>query len=82
MGEVETAIENGVPVNGVCMYPILDIQGWVDNRPCPVGLLSSPDEEGRRSIYEPLAREIRAFQSRPTPAKVREPLPIRRARTG
>jgi hypothetical protein len=60
LGEVETAVAKGVPVHGVCMYPILDIPGWVDDRPCPVGLFSLPDEKGGRVLYEPLAREVTA----------------------
>lgn len=61
LGEVQTAVANGVPVEGVCYYPIVDCPGWVNERICPVGLLSRPDAQGRREVYEPLAREIKDF---------------------
>ncbi|MBB4004645.1 beta-glucosidase [Aurantimonas endophytica] len=64
MGEVAAAIEDGVPVEGVCLYPILDCHGWQNERLCPVGLLSSPDDSGRRALYSPLAEELRMQQQR------------------
>jgi hypothetical protein len=56
-GEVLHAIENGIPVLGICLYPILDYPGWENGRTCRVGLLSLP-EEGERRVFAPLAREI------------------------
>ncbi|HEY9216536.1 MAG TPA: hypothetical protein VIO94_00695, partial [Phenylobacterium sp.] len=43
-GEVEQAREAGVPVQGVCLYPIANYPGWNDARICPTGLLGAPDE--------------------------------------
>jgi hypothetical protein len=60
-GEVLHAIENGIPVLGICLYPVLDYPGWENGRTCRVGLLSLP-EAGERRIFAPLAREIRAQQ--------------------
>lgn len=37
--EVRAAIALGVPVEGVCLYPVLDHPGWDDDRYCPNGLL-------------------------------------------
>lgn len=48
----------GVSLEGVCLYPIVDHPGWDDDRHCPNGLWGYPDDEGRRPIYEPLAREL------------------------
>ena len=82
LAEVESAIGKGVPVQGVCLYPILDTPGWVNDRVCPVGLFSSADERGNRSVYPPLANEIMAFgPSRAAPpAAAGAPLPMRRRR--
>ncbi len=40
-GEVRAAQRLGVPVQGLCLYPVLDHPGWDDERPCPNGLLHS-----------------------------------------
>jgi hypothetical protein len=56
--ETMHAIELGVPVEGVCLYPILDYPGWENGRICPVGLLSMPDASGNREAHEPMAREL------------------------
>ena len=60
--EVETARARGIPVEGVCLYPILDYPGWENERVCPVGLLSMPNERGERSICASLAQELRRQQ--------------------
>lgn len=62
--EVRAAREAGVPVLGVCLYPILDYPGWENERPCAVGLFSAPDPAGNRAIDRPLAAEIREQQAR------------------
>jgi hypothetical protein len=49
MDEVRLARSLGIPVEGICLYPILDHPGWDDDRPCPNGLIA-PD----RSLYRPL----------------------------
>jgi hypothetical protein len=62
MGEVSEAIERGVPLEGVCLYPILDCAGWTNDRLCPTGLLSAPGPDGTRTPYQPLALELLAQQ--------------------
>jgi hypothetical protein len=62
--EVAAAIEAGVPVEGVCLYPILDYPGWDDDRHCPAGLLGMADHEGRRRLDVPLAEELARQQAR------------------
>lgn len=57
-GEVEDALQAGVPVEGVCWYPITDYPGWDDGRVCPTGLFSSPDEHGHRTVHPRLAKEL------------------------
>jgi beta-glucosidase/6-phospho-beta-glucosidase/beta-galactosidase len=57
-GEVRAAIEAGVPVEGICLYPVVNFPGWDDDRHCHNGLWDYPDENGRREIYQPLADEL------------------------
>jgi beta-glucosidase/6-phospho-beta-glucosidase/beta-galactosidase len=56
--EVRRAIREGVPVYGVCLYPVVNHPGWEDDRHCYNGLWDYPDADGNREIYEPLAREL------------------------
>ena len=58
------AMQRGVPVEGICLYPVLDYPGWTDDRHCPVGLLGFPDENGNRRVHEGLADELRLQQQR------------------
>ncbi len=57
--EAKIAEEKGVPVEGICLYPIVNHPGWNDNRHCHNGLWDYPDKQGNRRIYAPLAEEIR-----------------------
>jgi beta-glucosidase/6-phospho-beta-glucosidase/beta-galactosidase len=57
--EVFHAIEMGASIEGICIYPVLDYQGWDNDRVCQVGLLSAADERGRRMAYAPLLEEIK-----------------------
>jgi len=56
--QVRIAEANGVPVQGICLYPIVNHPGWDDNRHCHNGLWDYPNEKGEREIYAPLAKEI------------------------
>ena len=58
-GEVRSAVLQGVPVYGICLYPIVNHPGWDDDRHCRNGLWDYADEAGEREIYEPLAAEIK-----------------------
>jgi hypothetical protein len=60
--EVAAAIENGIPIEGICIYPIVNHPGWVDDRHCYNGLWDYADEVGQREIYEPLEAEIHRWQ--------------------
>jgi len=57
--EVKAAVTNGVPVEGICIYPIVNHPGWVDDRHCHNGLWDYIDENHEREIYTPLADEIK-----------------------
>jgi hypothetical protein len=63
--EVAAAQADGVPVEGICLYPVTDYPGWVDFRHCPTGLLGFPDASGARPVFKPLARELAALQDQP-----------------
>ncbi|MFB8797574.1 MAG: beta-glucosidase [Microcoleus sp.] len=56
--EVAAAIKAGVPVDGVCLYPIVNHPGWDDDRHCYNGLWDYCNELGDREIYQPLADEL------------------------
>ena len=56
--EVFAAIANGVPVHGVCLYPIVNHPGWEDDRHCYNGLFDYADDRGHRGVFEPLALEL------------------------
>ena len=60
--EVRRAIQEGVPVQGLCLYPVVNHPGWEDDRHCYNGLWDYPDAQGEREIYEPLARELESQQ--------------------
>lgn len=57
--ETLAAIESGVDIGGICLYPIVNHPGWVDERHCHNGLWDYADEEGNRTIHQPLAEEIK-----------------------
>jgi glycosyltransferase involved in cell wall biosynthesis len=56
--ETLAAIKAGVPVHGICLYPILNHPGWDDDRHCYNGLWDYPNSDGTRELYLPLADEI------------------------
>jgi beta-glucosidase/6-phospho-beta-glucosidase/beta-galactosidase len=63
--EVRVAIAAGVPIEGICLYPIVNHPGWADDRHCHNGLWDYADPKGERQIYEPLADELRRQMSLP-----------------
>jgi beta-glucosidase/6-phospho-beta-glucosidase/beta-galactosidase len=56
--EVYTAMAAGVPVAGLCLYPILNHPGWDDDRHCHNGLFDYSDDAGGRAVFTPLAIEL------------------------
>ncbi len=56
--EVAAAIASGVPVGGICLYPVANHPGWDDDRHCQNGLLDYPDADGNRPVVQPLAAEL------------------------
>jgi hypothetical protein len=60
--EVAAARRAGVPVEGLCLYPITDYPGWDDDRHCPTGLFGYADARGARPVDRALAAEIAALR--------------------
>src|ERR1051326_68634 len=60
--QTQTAIQTGTPIQGICLYPIVNHPGWGDNRHCENGLWDYPDEGGNREIYGPLAEELQHWR--------------------
>ena len=56
--EVSEAFSRGVPVEGICLYPILNYPGWNDDRRCQTGLWDYCDISGDRELYGPMAEEL------------------------
>lgn len=62
--QVGFALQRGVAVEGICLYPVLDYPGWDDDRYCPTGLFGFADAQGRRQLHEGLADELKLQQTR------------------
>lgn len=60
--EVLAAIQREVDLKGICLYPIVNHPGWVDERHCHNGLWDYADSNGERVIYKPLAEELKESQ--------------------
>ena len=60
--ETDAALLAGIPVEGICLYPILNHPGWDDNRHCHNGLWDYADKKGNRQIHHPLAAQLRRSQ--------------------
>jgi beta-glucosidase/6-phospho-beta-glucosidase/beta-galactosidase len=61
-GEAFAAIELGAPIEGICLYPVMNHPGWDDDRHCPNGLIDYDRTTFRRWLEEPLAEAIRRRQ--------------------
>ncbi|WP_293910649.1 acyl-CoA dehydrogenase family protein [Deinococcus sp.] len=61
--ELQAAQAAGVPLEGVCLYPVLNHPGWDDDRHCHNGLWDYPDQAGERPVYAPLAAELSRLQA-------------------
>ncbi len=62
--EVAAARAAGVPVEGICLYPILSHVGWDDTRECPNGMVEAFGGGRPRTVYQPLADELARQQAR------------------
>ncbi|MBB3834676.1 hypothetical protein FHR53_001438 [Xanthomonas arboricola] len=62
--EVALALQHGVAMEGICLYPVLDYPGWDNYRHCPTGLLGYADEHGQRPVDARLAAQLRREHDR------------------
>ena len=67
-GEVGAARATGVPVEGVCLYPVVNHPGWDDDRHCHNGLWDYPDVQGHREADPALAAALAQLQVEVPPA--------------
>ena len=79
-GQVDEARAAGVPVAGVCLYPILNHPGWEDDRHCHNGLWDYAGPRGGRDGHRPLLDAIRSWS--PPAAPVGASMTGSRARPG
>ncbi len=56
--QANLAIAAGVPLEGICLYPIVCHPGWDDERACQNGLLSASVGPLGRDVYEPLSQVL------------------------
>jgi len=56
--EVQATQLLGVPLHGICIYPILNHPGWDDDRHCHNGLWDYARPDGSREKYQPLAEQL------------------------
>ncbi|MDX2162169.1 MAG: beta-glucosidase [bacterium] len=61
--EVRAALAAGLPLHGICLYPIMSFPGWEDGRDCQNGLWGYAAPDGGRAIYPPLAQALADEQS-------------------
>ena len=61
--EVAQARRLGVPVEGLCLYPVLDHPGWDDERACPNGLLHTIGDPPERRADPAYAAELARQQA-------------------
>lgn len=57
--ETRAAIFSGIPVEGICLYPIVNFPGWENERDCQNGLWGYANETGERAAHLPLERALR-----------------------
>jgi hypothetical protein len=61
--EVQAAMQAGVPIEGLCLYPIVNFPWWDDDAHLHNGLWDYADEHGERVLYQPLAQELQHQRS-------------------
>jgi hypothetical protein len=62
--EVAAARLMGIPVEGICLYPILNHPGWDDDRDCHNGLYARASDSGELVRFAPLLSELRKQHAR------------------
>ena len=60
--EAHRALAQGVPLHGICLYPVSDYPGWDDDRHCRCGLIALDAAYEGRSLREADAATLRLLQ--------------------
>lgn len=60
--EGELALNAGVQLEGISLYPAVDYPAWDDDRRYPAGLFGLPDANGNRTVNEAMALTLRSQQ--------------------
>ena len=58
LSEVAAARAQGVGVEGLCVYPVMDYPGWTDERHCPCGLIEVQSGWGARTLRPEMAEIV------------------------
>ena len=58
-GQARLALQAGVPLEGLCWYPIVDYPGWDNDLACQTGLWGTCEASGARPVHGPLADELK-----------------------
>ena len=61
--EAAAAMAGGVPVEGICLYPILSHIGWDNDRHCPNGMFEAFGGGRPRTVDAPFAAELARQQA-------------------
>jgi hypothetical protein len=62
-GEVRAARRTGIPVEGSCLYPIMDYPGWDNLRHCRCGLIRVEEDWGARTVDVDLLYQLQEEQA-------------------
>ena len=57
-GEVRAARRAGVPVHGICLYPVMDYPGWHNDRACRCGLIRIGGDWQERSVDQEFLEQL------------------------
>ena len=60
--EAMLALAQGVALEGISLYPVVEYPAWADDRRSPGALFGLGDPNGNRTLHEALALELRSQQ--------------------
>ena len=60
--EARLALAQGVALEGISLYPVVEYPAWADDRRSPGALFGLGDPNGNRTLHEGLALELRSQQ--------------------
>ncbi len=60
--EAMLALEQGVALEGISLYPVVEYPAWADDRRSPGALFGLGDPNGNRTLHEALALALRSQQ--------------------